>query len=282
MHHYTRGKNDLGHKHIITLLTDFGVQDAYVSSMKGVILDICTEAVIIDISHNVRKFDVRQGAFLLHQAASYFPEGTIHMVVIDPGVGTERRRIIVKGKRGVFVGPDNGVLSLAVQKEGFVKGVEIREKKFMLPNPSTTFDGRDVFAPASAYLACGAELEEFGPRISRMVTPSFTRATYTKDKLVGEVLHVDRFGNIITNIQRSLISSFKAVEGEVFQAKVGKDCRKIKFSRTYGNVPIGALVMVVGSGDFLEISVNRGCANDLFKADVGSQIEICRLSNLMS
>jgi len=282
MHRYARGKNGLGLRHIITLLTDFGVQDAYVSSMKGVILDICPEAVIIDISHNVRKFDVRQGTFLLCQAASYFPEGTIHTVVIDPGVGTERRRIIVKGKRGVFVGPDNGVLSLAVQKEGFVKGVEIREKKFMLPNPSTTFEGRDVFAPASAYLACGVELEEFGPRISRMVTPSFTRATCTKDKLVGEVLHVDRFGNVITNIQRSLLSSFKAVEGEVFQAKIAKDCARITFSRTYGNVPVGALVMVVGSGDFLEISVNRGCANDLFKADVGSRIEIFRRPNTMS
>jgi S-adenosylmethionine hydrolase len=120
----------LGHRHIITLLTDFGNQDAYVGSMKGVILSICPEAVIIDISHNVCKFDVRQGAFLLHQAAAYFSERTIHTVVIDPGVGTDRRRIIVKGKRSLFVGPDNGVLSLAVQREGFVKGVEIREKKF--------------------------------------------------------------------------------------------------------------------------------------------------------
>ena len=272
----------MGHRRIITLLTDFGIQDAYVSSMKGVILDICSEAVIIDISHNVRKFDVRQGAFLLHQAASYFPEGTIHTVVIDPGVGTERRRIVVKGKRGIFVGPDNGVLSLAVQKEGFVKGVEIKEKKFMLPNPSTTFDGRDVFAPASAYLACGVELEEFGPQISQMVTPSFTRATCTKDKLLGEVLHIDRFGNIITNIQRSLISSFKAVEGEVFQAKIADDCVSITFSRTYGNVPVGALVMIFGSDDLLEISVNKGCASDLYKVDVGSCIEVFRLSNIMS
>jgi S-adenosylmethionine hydrolase len=247
--------------------------------MKGVILSICPEAVIIDISHNVRKFDVRQGAFLLHQAAAYFSERTIHTVVIDPGVGTDRRRIIVKGKRSLFVGPDNGVLSLAVQREGFVKGVEIREKKFMLPNPSTTFDGRDVFAPASAHLACGVELEEFGPLISSMVTPSFTRATRTKDKLVGEVLHVDRFGNVITNIQKSLMSSFKAVEGEVFQVKVAKDCARITFSKTYGNVPVDTPIMVVGSGDFVEISVNRGNACDLFKTDVGDRIEIFRRLN---
>jgi len=233
MHRFARGENGLGHRHIITLLTDFGSQDAYVSSMKGVILGIYPEAVIVDISHNVRKFDVRQGAFLLHQAAAYFPKGTIHMAVIDPGVGTDRRRIIIKGKRCLFVGPDNGVLSLAVQREGFVKGVEIREKRFMLPNPSTTFDGRDVFAPASAHLACGVVL----------------------------------------------LSSFNVVEGEVFQVKVAKDCARMTFSRTYGNVPVGTPVMVVGSGDFVEISVNRGDASDLFKAAVGSQIEILRLPN---
>ncbi|MCW4037847.1 MAG: S-adenosyl-l-methionine hydroxide adenosyltransferase family protein [Candidatus Bathyarchaeota archaeon] len=269
----------MGHRHIITLLTDFGSQDAYVSSMKGVILGICPEAVIVDISHHVRKFDVRQGAFLLHQAAAYFPKGTIHMAVIDPGVGTDRRRIIVEGKRCLFVGPDNGVLSLAVQREGFVKGVEIRENRFMLPNPSTTFDGRDVFAPASAHLACGVVLEEFGPVISRIVTPSFARATRIKNKLVGEVLHVDTFGNIITNIQRSLLSSFNAVEGEVFQVKVAKDCARMIFSRTYGNVQVGTPVIVVGSGDLIEISVNRGNASDLFKADTGSQIEILRRPN---
>jgi S-adenosylmethionine hydrolase len=279
MHRFARGENGLGHRHIITLLTDFGSQDAYVSSMKGVILGIYPEAVIVDISHNVRKFDVRQGAFLLHQAAAYFPKGTIHMAVIDPDVGTDRRRIIIKGKRCLFVGPDNGVLSLAVQREGFVKGVEIREKRFMLPNLSTTFDGRDVFAPASAHLACGVVLEEFGPVISRLVTPSFARATRIKNTLVGEVLHVDRFGNIITNIQSGLLSSFNVVEGEVFQVKVAKDCARMTFSRTYGNVPVGTPVMVVGSGDFVEISVNRGDASDLFKAAVGSQIEILRLPN---
>ena len=194
-------------------------------------------------------------------------------------MGTDRRRIIVEGKRGLFVGPDNGVLSLAVQREGFVTGVEIREKKFMLPTPSTTFDGRDVFAPASAHLACGVALESFGPVIARLVTPSFARATRIKNKLVGEVLHVDRFGNIITNIQRRLFSSFNAVEGEVFQVKVAKDCASLIFSRTYGNVPVGTPMMVVGSGDLVELSVNRGTASDLFKADTGSQIKIFRRPN---
>jgi S-adenosylmethionine hydrolase len=123
------------------------------------------------------------------------------------------------------------------------------------------------------------ELEEFGPLISSMVTPSFTRATRTKDKLVGEVLHVDRFGNVITNIQKSLMSSFKAVEGEVFQVKVAKDCARITFSKTYGNVPVDTPIMVVGSGDFVEISVNRGNACDLFKTDVGDRIEIFRRLN---
>ena len=269
----------MGQQHIITLLTDFGVHDAYVGAMKGVILDICPDAVIIDVSHQVHPFDVRQGAFLLHQAAPYFPTGTIHTAVIDPGVGTDRRRIIIKGRRGFFVGPDNGVLSLAVQKEGFVKGVEIRETKFMRPNPSPTFDGRDVFAPAAAHLACGVELEAFGPVISCMVTPPFARATRRKEKLVGEVLHVDRFGNVITNIPGSLLSSFKAEAGEVFHVKVDGQEARMTVSRTYGNVPVGTPVMVVGSSDFVEVSVNRGRACDLLQADAGSRIEITRYPN---
>jgi len=251
----------LEHRPIITLLTDFGAHDAYVSSMKGVILGLCPTAVIVDISHEVHKFDVRHGAFLLHQAVPYFPKGTIHTVVVDPGVGTERRRIIVEGTHSLFVGPDNGVFALAIQREGFVKAVEITEKKFMLPNPSPTFDGRDIFAPVSAHLACGVKVEEFGAIIFRLATPPYSRPTIQKDKIVGEVLAIDDFGNIITNIPYNATSV------------------TMKLSRTYGNVPIGTSVLVVGSSNFLEVSINQGSSSNLFQADVGSKIELAPVTS---
>ncbi len=266
-------------KPIITLLTDFGAQDAYVSSMKGVILGLCPDAVIVDISHEVQKFDVRQGAFLLHQAAPYFPKGTIHTVVVDPGVGTERRRIIVEGAHSLFVGPDNGVFSLAIQREGFVRAVEITEKKFMLPNPSPTFDGRDIFAPVSAHLACGVKIEEFGSTISSIAIPTYSRPTIQKDKIDGEVIAIDSFGNIITNIPDILLRAFKAGEGNLFTVTVNATSKIMKLSRTYGNVPIGTPVLVVGSSNFLEISINKGSSRNVFQADVGSKIEVTPVTN---
>jgi S-adenosylmethionine hydrolase len=272
-------RSRLEHRPIITLLTDFGAQDAYVSSMKGIILGLCPEAVIVDISHEVHKFDVKMGAFLLHQAAPYFPKGTIHTVVVDPGVGTARRRIIVEGGHSLFVGPDNGVFALAIQRESFVKAVEITEKKFMLPNPSPTFDGRDIFAPVSAHLACGVRIEEFGDIVSSIVTPPYSRPTIQKDKIVGEVLAIDDFGNIITNIPYRLLHLFKAGEGALFRVKVDATSETMKLSRTYGNVPIGTSVLVVGSSNFLEVSINQGSSSNLFQADVGSKIELALVTS---
>lgn len=271
-------RSGLRRRPIITLLTDFGQKDAYVSSMKGVILGISPEAVVIDISHEVRRHDVRHGAFLLYQAAPYFPDGTIHVVVVDPGVGTARRRVIVEGRRCLFVGPDNGVLSLAVEEEGFFRIVEIKEKEFMLPNPSSTFEGRDVFAPVSAHLALGVEIDEFGPEISSLTSTSFSRPMIGEDSILGEVLHVDRFGNIVTNIRGSQFKAFQGVRG-LFKVKIGGTAVVLRLSRTYGDVPTGTPIMVIGSSKFLEISVNRGSASELFKANVGSRIEITRFGN---
>jgi len=264
----------LKRRRIITLLTDFGVRDAYIATMKGVILGICPEAEIIDISHEVRKFDVRHGAFLLHQAGPYFPKGTVHMAVVDPGVGTERRRIIIEGERCLYVGPDNGVLSLAVEREGFVKAVEIKERKFMLPNLSATFEGRDIFAPVSAHLARGVRVDEFGPEVSGIVKPSFSMPIVGEDRIVGEALHIDGFGNIVTNIKGSHLNTIKAVEGDFLRVRVGEFSGIVKFSKTYGSVPTGAPVVVIGSSSFLEVSISQGSAGEVFKADVGNRIEI--------
>lgn len=260
--------------HIITLLTDFGTRDAYVSAIKGVILQLCPEAKIVDISHDVPTYDVKYGAFLLFQASSYFPEGTIHMAVVDPGVGTTRRRIIVQGRRSFYVGPDNGVLSLAAEREGIVRTVEVREKKFMLPQVSNTFEGRDVFAPISAYLAKGVNIAEFGPEINGFIKLPLKDAKVVDGKIIGEVLHIDGFGNIVTNIQKNLLEEAKILEDASLKVLVDKHSRIMRFCRAYGEVSASVPLMIIGSSGFLEFSVNQGSAKELFKARVGDAVEI--------
>ena len=259
---------------IITLLTDFGTRDAYVSAMKGVMLRMCPTARIVDVSHDVPKYDIKYGALLLLQAAPYFPEGTIHVTVIDPSVGTARRRIIVQGRRSLYVGPDNGVLLLAAEREGVMKAVEVKEERFMLPYVSKTFEGRDVFAPVSAYLASGVKIDEFGPEIHNLVKLSFIEPKIADGKIVGEILHIDSFGNIVTNIQRDLLDNARIVEGIPLKVMVGKHSNVMIFCRAYGEVSAGMPLIIVGSSGFLEVSVNQGSARELFKAKVGDIVEI--------
>lgn len=259
---------------IITLLTDFGTKDAYVAAMKGAILQICPEARVVDISHDVNKFDIRHGAFLLAQASPYFPERTIHVAVVDPGVGTVRRRIIVQGRRSLYVGPDNGVLLTAAKREGIVRAVEITNPRYMLPNPSRTFEGRDVFAPASAFLARGIDLDEFGGEVRDLVYPPFVEATLRKGMVAGEVVHIDGFGNVITNIPEILLREVGVVEGMSMRVRLGERVEFLSFCRVYGEAPVGVLILVVGSSGLLEVSVNQGNASVLFGARVGDPVEI--------
>ncbi|UCH38117.1 MAG: SAM-dependent chlorinase/fluorinase [Candidatus Bathyarchaeota archaeon] len=185
---------------ILTLTTDFGTKEAYVSAMKGVIYGIYPHITLVDISHNIVRHNILQGAFVVAQASQYFPVGTIHLIVIDPGVGTSRRRIIVQSKRGLYVCPDNGVLSFIFEQEGFVQAVEITNERYMLPNPSRTFEGRDVFAPVAAYLAKGISLDEFGPSVENLVKIVREAPVKTDGGILGNIIHIDGFGNIITNI----------------------------------------------------------------------------------
>jgi S-adenosylmethionine hydrolase len=258
---------------IITLLTDFGLRDAYVGAMKGVIMGICPTAEIVDISHDVSRHDIREGAFLLSQVSPYFPEGTIHLVVIDPGVGTARRRIAVKGRRCLYVGPDNGVLFPAIKVEGVEEAVEIKEERFMLPNPSATFEGRDVFAPVAAHLAKGVNIGDLGPEIQGLVEPSFAEPNVKGGTIFGEVVHIDCFGNIVTNISRGLLEKFKVVEGIYLDCNVGGVSKVLRFCKAYGEVPVESPLIVEGSSGFIEVSVNQGSAMELFKAVVGSKVE---------
>lgn len=253
-------------------MTDFGQKDAYVAAMKGTILEICPNATLIDISHGITRFNILQAAFILLHTSRYFPTNSIHLVVVDPGVGTNRRRIIVQGKRCYYVGPDNGVVSLAIQGEGIKKMVQITKKKFMRSNISTTFEGRDIFAPVAAHLAQGVPIDSFGPTLDQMTHLSISPPLTTKNSITGEIIHTDGFGNIITNIGNSRIQDLK-VEQE-YQITINHVTKKVKHMKSYGYVSPGELVITKGSSNYIEVSINQGNAQKLFNAVAGDLIEI--------
>lgn len=257
---------------VVTLTTDFGLRDHYVAAMKGVILTLCPEAQIIDISHMITRHDVREAAYVLSQASPHFPEGTIHVVVVDPGVGTPRRRLVIKGRRGYFVGPDNGVLMPAAQGEGIVQIVEVVNREMMLASISSTFEGRDVFAPIAAHLANGVDLTRLGPELGNPVELSWGTFEVAAFRVAGQVLHIDGFGNIITNVPSSSVESWQ--QGTTLRARIESREEHLVLSRSYGDVPEGVPLAVPGSGGFLEIAVNRGSAGELFDARVGSRVEV--------
>lgn len=256
---------------IISLTTDFGLKDSYAAEVKATILSICPNAILVDISHEVDKFDVRMGAYILASAAPYFPDGTVHVAVVDPGVGTKRRPIIIQTGRGFFVGPDNGVLVLAAEEQGIKRLYEITSRRLMLPHVSSTFHGRDIFAPAAAHLANGVPPEDFGHEITETIKPSFAKATRKDDSLVGEVLHVDDFGNIITNIHAKDLAGFR--EG-MLQVELAHHKLELKLSKTYAEAKPQEPIALIGSHDYLEIALNQGNAAAKFQIRPGDKITL--------
>lgn len=256
---------------IVTLTTDFGLNDPYVAEMKGTILGICPTAVIVDVTHNVEKFSIRAGAYMLASASPYFPVGTIHVAVVDPGVGTQRRPIIVQTERGIFVGPDNGLLMLAAEAQGIKCVRKIESRRFMLSHVSSTFHGRDLFAPAAAHITNGVALEEFGPEISDAIKPVFAKVTQNKDTLVGEVLHVDGFGNIITNIHTKDIEHIKH---NILHVEMPNANLHLKFAKTYAEAKPQEPVALIGSHNYLEIALNQGSAATKLQAKAGDRISL--------
>jgi S-adenosylmethionine hydrolase len=257
---------------IITLLSDFGLKDPYVAEMKAVILSIFPQATMVDISHEVDKFDVRMGAFVLASAAPYFPKGTVHVAVVDPGVGTKRRPIIMQTEHSHFVGPDNGLLILAASKEGLQHVYFIENPRYVLPEVSKTFHGRDVFAPVSAHLAKGCAASEFGREVEDFVVPDFAEPRVEGKTVLGEVLHVDDFGNIITNISSEMVEKVAIREGEAVRVEMGKGTVSLRLCSAYGDVPAGSALAIVSSHGFLEISVNQGSAAEWLKVKRGDSI----------
>jgi S-adenosylmethionine hydrolase len=248
------------------------LKDPYAAEMKAIILGICPHAVIVDITHEIAKFNIRMGAYILASATPYFPKGTIHVAVVDPGVGTPRRPIVVQTKQGVFVGPDNGLLILAAEKQVITSVYELANQQFRLPKVSTTFHGRDIFAPAAAHLLNGVKPAEFGPEICNVAKPDFAKVTRRNKALVGEVLHVDGFGNVILNITAGEVAQSNVKGAVSVDLPSGK--LKLKFCKAYGEVKPDEPLALIGSHGFLEISVNQGSAAQRFKTKAGDSVTI--------
>jgi len=257
---------------MITLTTDFGLKDPYVAEMKAVILGICPNAVIVDITHEIAKFNIRMGAYVLASAVPYFPKGSIHVTVVDPGVGTRRCPIVIQTKQSFFIGPDNGLLVLAAEKQGIMRIHELTNPRFMLPKVSNTFHGRDIFAPAAAHLMNGVKPEEFGPEIRKAVQPEFAKVTRRNGVLVGEVLHVDGFGNIITNINEKEVAQ-SHVKGAINVELAGYKL-KLKLGKAYGEAEPQEPLALIGSHGFLEIALNQGNAAEKFETKPGDKIKL--------
>jgi S-adenosyl-L-methionine hydrolase (adenosine-forming) len=256
---------------IVTLTSDFGLRDPYAAEMKAAILSICPSAVLVDVTHEVEKFDIREGAYALASAAPYFPEGTIHLAVVDPSVGTQRRALIVQTKRGFFVGPDNGLLLLAAEAQEIKRMYEITSRRLMLLHVSNTFHGRDIFAPAAAHLANGLSPEEFGPEVTELVKPEFTKVTREKGRVTGEVLHIDCFGNIITNIHAKDMHEFRQ---SILEVELPNHKLEMKLTRTYAEAKPQEYLALIGSHNYLEIAVNQGSAMAKLQAKTGDKITL--------
>lgn len=241
--------------------------------MKGVILGINSAARIVDLTHEIPPGDLRGGAFALATSFRFFPKGTVHLAVVDPGVGTARRAIAVKTSRFFFVGPDNGVLSWALAREDIVAIHELQNTAFFLRPVSRTFHGRDVFAPAAAHLSRGVPLRRLGPALEEIVRLPWPEPRRAGDQLRGEVVYVDRFGNAITNIDPGALGRFSGAGFRVFRQ--GK--RLCDVAECYAAVAAGHAVAIMGSTGFLEIAVNGGNASRQLNLPVGTVVSVrCR------
>jgi hypothetical protein len=256
---------------MITLTSDFGLKDPYVAEMKGVILTINPKATLIDITHEVEKFNIRMAAFMLASATRYFPQGTIHLAVVDPGVGTQRRAILIQTKKSFFVGPDNGILILAAQNQGIEHIYQLTNPKLMLPQISSTFHGRDIFAPATAYLDKGVRPSEFGPEINDPINPEFAIIKRTNSSLIGEIMHIDGFGNIITNLNEKDIPQKYA---KIVNVELPDISLKLNFGKTYAQAKFKEPIALIGSHGFLEIGLNQGNAAEKFHVKAGDNIVV--------
>ena len=255
---------------IITLTTDFGLSDPFVGIMKGVMLGIAPTVRVVDITHDIPSYDVAEAAFIIDSAYRYFPNGTIHVIVVDPGVGSSRRPIAMKVNEHVFIAPDNGVLSWVLHSSGngaATAAYHITNRELFNPSVSNTFHGRDVFAPVAAHLARGGALDSVGPKVLdyKKDPPPLVRRLGT-NRVIGTVIRVDRFGNVLTNLMRGdLNTAFRIRNGSA-------EVRRLLSNYAEGEA--GEVFAIEGSTGFIELSMNQGSAAERFGVRRGSEIEV--------
>lgn len=255
---------------IVTLLTDFGTADAYAGILKGVVLGICPEAQLVDLTHEVGPQDIMAGALLLRSAARFFPAGTIHVAVVDPGVGSARKPILVQAGGASFIGPDNGLLHPAASERGIHRIIALTRPNFHLSRVGKTFHGRDVFAPVAGHLARGVAAEDLGPVLKEMQALELPAAKREGDLLRGEVVHVDRYGNLVTNVTRADLDGFRGAT--LCVSIVG--CDAIPLLESYSDAPAGELLALVASWDQVEVAQRDGSAAARLGVGVGAAVQV--------
>jgi S-adenosylmethionine hydrolase len=256
---------------IVTLTTDFGTSDHFVGAMKGVMLAIVPRLRIVDITHQIAPFDLNDAAFVLGEAWRWFPKGTIHVAVVDPGVGSARRPILVEAAGHRFIGPDNGLFT-NIYESGPQKVREITNSRLMLPRVSRTFHGRDVFAPAAAHLAKGTPAARFGKRVHDFVRSAMLFPVQTERGVwTGRILKVDRFGNLITNFH---VDRLPDVRTRPFELRADGLHRIARLALNYAETEIGELFAIVGSSGYLEISANQDSAARQLGCGAGAVVKL--------
>ncbi|MYA71351.1 SAM-dependent chlorinase/fluorinase [Candidatus Poribacteria bacterium] len=261
---------------IITLTTDFGTSDVYVGIMKGVIRGINPDVQVIDLTHAIPPQDIHDAALATHSAHRYFPEGTIHTIVVDPGVGSDRRAVICQTDRAFFVCPDNGILTYLLHEienaDGqSIKAVAIQNNAYYLPEVSNTFHGRDVFAPVAAHLSLGVPLANIGPPVKDLVQLPIPTHQVSGNMIIGQIIKIDRFGNAITNLSESVLADI----GSTYEIRVGST-RLMRLNRAYAESDSGKPLAIIGSFGLLEIAINGGSAEVSLGLKWGDVVEIQR------
>ena len=263
---------DLAPSHIITLMTDFGTSDHYVGVMKGVILNINPQVQIVDITHNIPPQDIHGAAFLIDSAYRYFPTGTIHVIVVDPGVGSERQAIVCQTETAYFVCPDNGILTHILHDEERIHTVAVENSAYFLPQVSNTFHGRDIFAPVAAHLSCGIPIGVLGSPIAHPVQLPIPKPQVTDKAIIGQVIWIDSFGNLVTNISHEVLESLAGRNSVVICAG---NAEINHINRSYAESAVGEILAIIGSFNRLEISINQGNAAQILGLNRGDTITIC-------
>jgi hypothetical protein len=244
---------------IITLTTDFGLSDPYVAMMKGVILSINASAVLVDVTHLIETVSVSQAALMLRESFPYFPEGTVHLAVVDPGVGSDRRPIALEAGGHCFVGPDNGLLWPVVRDFKGAVAVQLTQSRYFLPSVTSTFHGREIFAPVAAHLSLGLPIEALGPVVQELTTLAIPQPHVQRGVLCGQIIQMDHFGNLVTNISGKVLTDF--LESAPPRIEAGNLLIR-KLSRIYADGNKGEPLALINSSGLLEIAVNLGRASE--------------------